>query len=49
VFFDMVTDICRAVPQIRAALAVGGQHRDDVLGELREIIVSGLRRRGYDL
>jgi len=48
-FRDMVAAVCLAFPQVGEALAVGGEHAADVLAELREAIVTGLRRRGYDL
>ena len=45
---DMVCAAIEHFPEIGRAVAEGGQHAAAVLDELRAMIVTGLRRRGYD-
>jgi hypothetical protein len=49
VFKAMVAEVVKAFPEIGKALAVGGPHAEDVLGELHETIGTRLRQRAHDL
>ena len=45
----MIQGVLESYPALKKSVAAGGQHAEDVLTELREIIVTGLKARGWDM